>query len=54
MDDDEFSGYVEKLSLTTAINYPYAGSLVPNAYYGRQGTGIVPVMLEINKRVLRR
>ena len=40
------------LGLTTQINYPYAGSLVPNDYYGKSDTGIVSLMLEINKRVL--
>ncbi len=42
------------LGLSTVINYPYAGSLVPNAYYGRKDTGIVSVMVEINKRILNR
>ena len=40
------------LGLTTAVNYPYSGSLVPNAYYSKRNTGIISVMLEINKRVL--
>ena len=40
------------LGLTAALNYPYRGSLVPNRYYGKQDTGIVSVMLEINKRIL--
>ena len=34
------------------MNYPYRGSMVPGWYLGRRGTGIVSVMLEINKRVL--
>ena len=42
------------LGLKTALNYPYRGSLVPNRYFGRKNTGIVSVMLEINKRVLRK
>ena len=40
------------LGLSTKINYPYKGSLVPNAYFGKENTGIVSVMLEINKRIL--
>ena len=40
------------LGLSVALNYPYAGSMVPNAYFGKPGTGIVSVMLEVNKRVL--
>lgn len=40
------------LGLTTAIDYPYKGSLVPNAYYGKPNPGITSIMLEINKRVL--
>ena len=42
----------KKMSLTTEINYPYKGSIVPNKFYGKKNTGIVSVMLEINKRVL--
>ncbi len=33
------------------IHVPHA-SIVPGRYLGRRGTGIVSVMLEINKRVL--
>jgi N-formylglutamate amidohydrolase len=40
------------LGLTTAIDYPYKGALVPNAYYGKPNPGITSIMLEINKRVL--
>lgn len=40
------------LGLSTALNYPYSGSMIPNRFYGKKGTGIVSVMLEINKRVL--
>ena len=40
------------VGLSVAMNYPYRGSMVPNQYYGKRGTGIVSVMLEINKRVL--
>lgn len=40
------------MGLSYRFNYPYSGSLVPNQYYGKTGTGIVSVMLEINKRVL--
>ena len=42
----------ESLGLTTAFNYPYKGSMVPNKYFGKKGTGIVSVMVEINKRVI--
>ena len=41
-----------KLGYTTMINYPYKGSLVPNAYYANRDPRITSVMLEINKRVL--
>lgn len=40
------------LGLSVERNYPYKGSLVPNQYYGMENTGIVSVMLEINKRIL--
>ena len=40
------------LGLSTKINYPYSGSLVPNEYFGKKNTGIVSVMIEINKRIL--
>ena len=43
----------KSLGLSFALNYPYAGSLVPSRYLGQRNTGIVSVMLEINKRVLR-
>ena len=42
------------LGFSTQINYPYKGSLVPNAYYGKTNTGVVSVMLEINKRILKK
>ena len=54
-DEDLIQGIItlcRGLGLTTAVNYPYSGSLVPNAYYGKRNTGIVSIMLEINKRVL--
>lgn len=44
--------FCKSLGLSFAENYPFSGSLVPNRYYGKQDTGIVSVMLEINKRVL--
>lgn len=47
------TGLCRSLGLTTALNYPYRGSLVPNQYYGKKNTGIVSVMLEINKRILQ-
>lgn len=40
--------------LSVALNDPYCGSLVPSQYYGKQDTGIVSVMLEINKRILHK
>ena len=42
----------EALGLSVMMNYPYSGSIVPNAYYGKKDTGIVSVMIEINKRIL--
>ena len=45
-------GFCRGLGLSVALNYPYRGSLVPNQYFGCKDTGIVSVMLEINKRVL--
>lgn len=44
----------EALGLSVMTNYPYKGSIVPNAYYGKKNTGITSVMIEINKRVLGR
>ena len=44
--------FCKRLGLSVAMNYPYRGSIVPGRYLGRRGTGIVSVMLEINKRVL--
>lgn len=41
------------LGLSTELNYPYSGSIIPNRYLGSCGSGIVSVMLEINKRILR-
>lgn len=45
-------GFCKSLGLSIARNYPYSGSLVPNEYYGKKKTGVVSVMLEINKRIL--
>ena len=42
------------LGLSTRRNYPYVGTFVPNAYYGKPDTGITSVMIEINKRVLEK
>ena len=42
---------LRKAGFSTARNYPYSGSLVPNAVLsGRSGCGCVSVMLEWNKR----
>ena len=49
---ESIAGFCRGLGLSMAFNYPYRGSLVPNRYYGKKDTGIVSVMLEINKRVL--
>ena len=49
---ESIAGFCRGLGLSVAFNYPYRGSLVPNRYYGKKDTGIVSVMLEINKRVL--
>lgn len=40
-----------KLGYSVKINYPYSGSFVPNRFYNKANTGIVSVMIEINKRV---
>ena len=50
---DGIMGLCWGLGLSVTLNYPYRGSLVPNQYYGKTDTGIVSVMVEINKRVLR-
>ena len=44
----------EIMDLSMKFNYPYKGSIVPNKYYGKSDTGIVSVMIEINKRVIRK
>jgi N-formylglutamate amidohydrolase len=36
---------------TYAINYPYAGSIVPNKYYKEKNRNVKSVMIEINKRI---
>ena len=41
------------MGLTVQIDYPYKGSIVPNAYYGKKDTGIISLMIEINKRILK-
>lgn len=46
-----FIDYFKSNGYSVAINYPYKGSLVPNKYYGKTDTGIVSIMIEINKRV---
>ena len=50
---ESISCFCKSIGLSVAFNYPYRGSLVPNRYYGKKNTGIVSVMLEINKRILR-
>ena len=49
---DGICGFCKEMGLSVEMNYPYRGSLVPNQYFGKRDTGIVSVMLEINKRVL--
>lgn len=46
-----FIDYFRDNGYTVTINYPYKGSLVPNKYYEKTNTGIVSIMIEINKRV---
>ncbi len=46
-----FRNYFEDNGYSVQINYPYKGSLVPNKYYGIKNTGIVSIMIEVNKRV---
>ena len=41
------------LGLSTQRDYPYKGALVPGPYYDKPDTGIVSVMIEINKRLFR-
>lgn len=48
---NHFIDYFRKNGYTVAVNYPYKGSLVPNKYYKKADTGIVSIMIEINKRV---
>ncbi|TWP20350.1 hypothetical protein EUA63_01320 [TM7 phylum sp. oral taxon 348] len=58
-DDEWFSGndalklktYIEKLGYSCALNYPYAGALVPMDFYRNKTPGLRSVMLEINRRV---
>lgn len=44
--------FCRSLGLSVEMNWPYKGSLVPNRYFGKKNTGIVSVMLEINKRIM--
>ena len=43
--------YIEKLGYNCALNYPYAGALVPMDFYRDKTPGLRSVMLEINRRV---
>ena len=43
--------YIEQLGYSCALNYPYAGTLVPMAFYRDKTPGLHSVMLEINRRV---
>ena len=49
---DSIAYLFRKLGYSVELNYPYSGSMVPNRYYGKMDTGIVSVMLELNKRIL--
>ena len=46
-----FINYFQSYGYTTAINYPYSGSIIPNKYYKADSVEIVSIMIEINKRV---
>ena len=58
-DDEWFSGndalklklYIEQLGYSCALNYPYAGALVPMDFYRNKMPGLRSVMLEVNRRV---
>ena len=43
--------YIEKLGYSCALNYPYAGALVPMDFYRDRTPGLRSVKLEINRRV---
>lgn len=43
--------YIEKLGYSCALNYPYAGALVPMDFYRNKMPGLRSVMLEVNRRV---
>lgn len=43
--------YIEKLGYSCALNYQYAGALVPMAFYRDKMPGLRSVMLEVNRRV---
>ena len=52
-DIEEFLQKIKELGYTYMINYPYKGSIVPNAIYNndKYKNRVVSIMLEINKRV---
>ena len=43
--------YIEKLGYSCALNYPYAGALVPMDFYRDKTPGLRSVMLEVNRCV---
>lgn len=43
--------YFKRLGYSVEINYPYSGSIVPNKYYGKKNTGIISIMIEVNKNI---
>ena len=32
------------------VNFPYHGTMIPNAFFGKPGSGLYSIMLEINRR----
>ena len=42
---------MEQLGYSCALNYPYAGALVPMDFYRDKTPGLRSVMLEIDRRV---
>ena len=47
----KLKSYIEQLGYSCALNYPYAGALVPMDFYRDKTPGLHSVMLEINRRV---
>ena len=47
----KLKSYIEQLGYSCALNYPYAGALVPMDFYRNKMPGLRSVMLEVNRRV---